>query len=312
MKLIWRISLITFLAIFLTISLYGQYVSAQGEVNKSLILNELQAIAWGSPAQDSAVNQIMLSLRQDSKSHLVLLTDEAKKGKVILTILHLSMRVGDFYFLNPDSKKPRKKEYDINTDTISQEVRDLEAEWRLMLDKLDTLVAKLKVITKDEGQTDNSRKWSMMILEEMARTDTSLVRYFFEDISTIRLASDIDVDYGGGSNVPGLNRTAMSIYYLPYIDVEELKLNVPQLSYIIQYWGDEQWVKRNIDEEYGEEFLELLHFSNLARLTHKPWILFDWILANAKDPDTVILKAIAEEIEKEKSRYYSNPENKGK
>lgn len=311
MQLICRISLITFLAIFLTISLYGQYVSAQGEVNKSLILNELQAIAWGSPAQDSAVNQIMLSLRQDSKSHPVLLSDEAKKGKVILTILHLSMRVGDFYFLNPDSKKPRKKKYDINTDTISQHVKDLENAWLHNIKQLDSLGDELKLIIEDEEQTDWSRRASMMILSKMALPDSSLIHYFFEQINTLRLVSDYETDYGN-TDVLGFSRSALAnLYSTENWGVEGGSVNFGLLSYLITYWGDPTWVAESIQED-GHSYLEVLTFLNLTRFSQKPWILFDWIIANAEDPNTLILQAIADEMDQKKKIYYKNLENKGK
>lgn len=294
-------------------SLFGQYVNDHGDVNISLIINELQALELGSPAQDSGVNQVLLSLRQDTKSHPKLLIDEAKRGQVNLTIRNLAMRVGDFYFLNPESNKPRKKVYDIYTDTISQEVKALEIEWRLMLDRLDTLVSKLKIITEDEGQTDNSRKWSMMILAEMARSDASLVRYFFEDINSLRLASDYELDYGN-PNVPGFTRSAMVALYTSDWQswgLDEHIINYSFLSYLIRYWGDPTWVLENITSS-GEEFLEMRAFNYLSSSYNKPWLLFEFMQANAKDPDTVILKAIGDQMIKMKEVYHANPENKEK
>lgn len=270
--------------------LNAQYITPDGEVDRDLMISELQQLERGSEEQSALIKDMLTELVKARRNHPALKKSDEKRGRVSLTIIHLGNKQGDFFFLNPQYDAQRAKEREKANDTMSLEVLLLEERLTALQDSIREVYQKLKTIVEDENQTRATKEKAITVFA--TSNDLKDIEYIFENSTNFYFADYIDVF---SDSYFGELRTGMHVLYRDKVpgyggrNKISLKDNWILFPFMIKYWGDPEWNKE-VALDWRLEFV-LAHRLFLRDL-NKPELLVEFMRANAKDPDTQIFKKI--------------------
>jgi len=285
-----RYLLVFMFLIFLSMQLNAQYISEDGEIDRESMISDLKQYKSGSEEQSELRNDILKELVTAARSHPAIQDSDEMRSEVILTIMDLGNKRGDFFFLSPRYEAHREREERKANDTISMDLLMLEGRLAAMQDSIRGIYQELKVIVEDEGQTRATREKAITLVA--TSNDLNDIEYIFENSS-----NHFFTDMGGGfsDDQRGGHRTGMNALYLKKIPGSGvMNINIEDHNWIlfpflIKYWGDPEWNKRVGSEKILEYVIARRMFlSDLNR----PDLLIEFMRANAEDPDTPIFKML--------------------
>lgn len=273
--------------------LNAQYITSDGEVNKDLMISELQHLERGSEEQSALIKDMLSELVKARKNHPALRESSEKRGKVGLAIINLGNKQGDFFFLNPQYAAQRAIEREKENDTISLEVLLLETRLAFLQDSIREVYQELKTIVEDENQTRATKEKAITVFA--TSNELKDIEYIFENSENF-VFPDFGLDHVLEDHYSGEARTGMHALYrdkIPeYGSRNEISLNHNWIlfPFMVKYWGDQEWNKNFNEMDARLELVFALRM--FLRYLNKPELLVEFMRANAKDPDTLIFKTI--------------------
>ncbi len=269
--------LITLIILF-SINTQAQWINDDGEILTEKMLKELKTHPPGSEGQNTLVNKMVDSLMNVRLTHPALQGSLEKKFKLFETIQDLRMKSGEFQFLNPTPPQPR---YIASEDTISSDILHLEEKIKRLNDSLNTLYEEcIPILESGYAQTRATKERAAKLLGGSRNVDH--IHYVFQNDKKLTFGNSMDV---GSGDCWGCNRSGMQGLFYSSEDFKFERWRF--LPFFIKYWGDPDWIGQKNDLNF-----EFAMFSNISNDIKKPWLLYDFILANAEDPDSPILKDI--------------------
>ncbi len=285
-----------------TLSVEAQYVDSVGNVMKSLVINELKSFDLNITKQDSLRQKIINSIIYERRNNPLIKESSIKKIQTDLILQELIGKSGDFHFLNPEHIKPPYNKY---TDTVSSEIILLENKLKILNDSIRIIYERCKHITEDNNShTRATREKAAIVLGTSSHYDD--IKYIFDNTNNLNLGISYE------SNCWGCDRSAMRSFTSEYRDreVEKKRMKWRYFPFFIDYWGDPNWQGQENNFDFELSFFYSLHYDY-----YKPWLLYEFIQVNAKDPNTPILKAIAkfhDNFERQKLKYEQHLKNEKK
>jgi len=273
-------------------ALNAQYISEDGEIDHESMISNLQQYKNGSEEQNELRNDIIKELVTAARSHPAIQDADEMRSEIILTIMELGNKRGDFFFLSPRYEAHREREERRANDTISMDVLMLEGRLAVMQDSIRGIYKQLKEIVEDEDQTRATKKSAITLFA--TSNDLNDIEYIFENNNRLRF-SNLDLDFMLFGPYYGEARTGVYAVYLDKIPMDYISRNNVTLDhnwsifpFMIKYWGDTEW-----NNELGERDI-LLEVALAQRMflrdLNKPELLIQFMRANAEDPDTPIFK----------------------
>jgi len=285
----WQLFIYMFF-LFLSMGLNAQYISEDGEIDRESMISDLKQFKIGSEEQSELRNDIIKELVAAARSHPAIQDSDERRSEVILTIMELGNKRGDFFFLSPRYEAHKAREERKANDTISKDVLMLEERLVAMQDSIRSIYKNLKDIVEDEGQTRATKKLAVTLFA--TSNDLNDIEYIFEN-STNHMYPSIPADDLFSDKYMGTLRTGMNALYWDKIPENEGRNEVFEdhnwilFPFMIKYWGDPEWNK-NISSEKILEFVIARRM--FLRDLNKPELLIEFMRANAEDPDTPIFK----------------------
>ncbi len=267
------------LIVFFSLNAQAQWISDKGEVLTEKMVSELKNIDNNDLEKQELYSSMINSLVTALSEHPQILDSDEKKIKISTALKELANKNGRFHFLN---KYPNKRRI---PDTVQQNVLILEESFNLLRDSMYGVYNECKkIIENDELYSRASREKAANILGNSRRLED--IKYIFENDSILALGRRLEDDCWGCERSAMYNFTK-EYYSNTLIYRQQIKwLYIP---FIIEFWGDPNWSGQNNFHDF-----EVAFFKSIQDPYHQPWLLLDFIRANAKDPDTPILKTLVD------------------
>ncbi len=278
MKLsIKTLSIVAVLAFF-TGDLFSQYLNDQGEVRLDKIIDELKEFEDASANQRALAETIAENLHREINVNPVLQENRDLRNEALGTLVRLRNRLGNFGFLRRSSglstwEKKRK------LDTISVEALMIESKIQSLNDSLYALYDRLIDITqRGDEETRATKEKAALQIGKSPFYDH--IEYIFENHRDMNFGYVLDrfgdADFsvyrsGMVGLTANLERDERSMY--------EWRL----MPFLLKYWGDADWTANLSPSHY-----EVVLFINMTHTYEQRESLFEFMRANAKDPDTEI------------------------
>ena len=292
-----------------------------GEVKLNDIVNILKSFEALSQAQDSMAKAVIQSLLAATKSNPLLQADIEKKKKVFLTMVDIATQKGKFEFLTNRYKEYREKELRIKNDTIDKKIYALQKKYLAYEDSLKKLDNELLDIMQSPLETRASKEFASTVL---GRTNNLAMADFLFQNYTFFMFSDIDVGFDNDTDCWGCERNGAAdfvydkvydpdIYYTDEYGHSKVKIsgisNWMAFPFFIKYWGNKEYNEKLKQTWTGDKF-EFAIFNNwICHNYKKPWLLYEFMVANVDDPDTKIMKAIGDAMKDDKNRFEKQEKN---
>lgn len=305
------------ICIILTIFIYRigncQYISSDGEVKIDMMVHDLNALEWLSPAQDSLSKKMILSLAYAMKENTIISKSKEKRTKLIIALNQLGTHKGSFYFLSPTSRNVYNKQ----NDTISNSIKILSANWVALYDSINKIENQFIGILESKTETNESKKYATNMLGKTSNLE--VVNYLFANESKMRFGTiPMNQFYElQDDDCWGCERTGILDLFKDKVFIRDSLLDTGSnrnwiiFPFLIQYWGNSDFDTLVSSAETGNR-LERLTFWRLTERYKKPWLLYEFMVANVENPDTKIMKEIGESMKDKKNRFEKQEKNKKK
>ena len=256
----------------------SQYLDENGQVLKEKIIDELKEFEDASADQRALADTIAENLLWELKTNPVLRENQDLKGEALMSLLRLRNRLGDFGFLLRTGglsqwEKQRK------LDTVSLEMLMIESKIQSLNDSLYALYDRLIDITqRGDEETRATKEKAALQIGKSPFYDH--IEYIFENHRDMNFGYVLDrfgdADFsvyrsGMVGLTANLERDERSMY--------EWRL----MPFLLKYWGDADWTANLSPSHY-----EVVLFINMTHTYEQRESLFEFMRANAKDPDTEI------------------------
>ncbi|MCF8239476.1 MAG: hypothetical protein K9I85_15040 [Saprospiraceae bacterium] len=205
-------------------------------------------------------------------------------------------RYGPFSILRPE-RKPNGWIEDWHQDSISLEVLELQRLSESLLDSLEQLRKKCETIIYNQSESPSTRTIALNTLRQVFNP-SEYANPFFEEYSNMSWGLLEDI------NEPeclSCDRDLLSGWYVGRFNIEKwnedpIFRNWNLIPVIIEYWGDPLWNQSNTNH-YTGTMLEQMIFKQLLQGYDRSDLLLEFIQANVKDPNTIILKKLKEDLD---------------
>lgn len=293
-----------------TSGLYAQYTKPDGTIDEDIIIQELKKYEDNYLAQDSLADFFFQWILFDGMK-----MDTSSEGKVKMRraekiLSNLGNRSGKFEFLSLDYRNWRDvPRNEVGRDTVDSRINLLEEKWDRYLDSIQFVFKELFSIANDIRVTQEGRDKTAGLL---GRTnDPEMMEYLIKNDRHYRFGGYIDDPYSWeecwGCNrgaLRGLIYDKVSRYQVSGYGEENMK-NWLLFPLMIRYWGDQDYDNYVQYIPYSGDKLEALAFIRLVEGYKKPWLIYEFMEANAENPKTEILKGLGE-IYLDEKRYYES------
>ena len=304
---------------FAITGLTAQFVNDAGEVKVDEIVAVLKSFEPLSHAQDSMSKAVIQSLLASTRVHPVLMSDLEKKKAVFLTMVDIATPKGKFEFLTNRFKEYREREEVLKNDTIDSEVYALDKKYKALQDSMKSLEMHLLDIMQSPVKTRATKRRASTIL---GRTNNLAIADFMFKNYTLFMFGDYDPD--NSTDCWGCERSGAADFIGDKIYDEDIStvdeyghkkvilpgiVNWTAFPFFIKYWGNKEYNSK-LDKTWSGGLFEFAVFHNMITENYqKPWLLFEFMKANAEDPNSKILRDIGTVIENNRRKFEQQEKN---
>lgn len=290
--------------------LFAQYVTPDGRLDNKKIIEELKKYDDNYAAQDSVANYLSSWILHNLNNGPLRDGSELIRSLALQTVSQIESRSGKYEFLSRDFRLWRDvPAQEVAKDTATERIQQLEKNWDRFLDSIKMVSQELFDIANNIRVTREDRDHAARLMGKT--TDPAMMEYIFQNDRHYRFGG-FTYDPFSWEDCWGCNRSAMGGLVFDKItryhrdgSGENHMKNWTLFPLFMKYWGDTDYDRSVQTDMFSDYKLDILAFIGFIDHYQKPWLLVEFMIANAKNPQTLILQHFSEVYFKHKTHYES-------